>query len=153
MLSAKQIEDWKDLTVTEKDLLKQKRKDSLSTEFDSGNAAGRLFKRISNDTERAKLPDTILTHADAAQYLNTNVLAKIVDNDSINETHRRQIKQNVMDYHSNHPDAVQYRQDLAAYNALPPAQRPGQPPAQPDILKKMDKFEQWFDKNNAGQRY
>jgi hypothetical protein len=122
-LSAKQIEDWKDLTPTEKTQLKAKRKSDLETEFDLGTGAPALFTRIKNDEERSKLPDSILTHPAAAIHLNTNVLAKIIDNGGINEDHRKTIRENVLNHHQV-MNTGKYQTYLA-----------------------------WFENNNLGQRY
>jgi len=122
-LSAKQIDDWKDLTPTEKTQIKTERKNQLETEFGvNGANAAALFTRIKSDEERSKLPDSILKDAAAAQYLNTNVLTKIVDNNGISDMDRQTIKAAV----------------LAQY-----------PVGHTDRKKYVD----FFGKNNAGQRY
>jgi hypothetical protein len=124
-VSAKQIEDWKDLTPTEKDLLKGERKKALIQDFQSG--AGRFFKRIENDSERAKLPKEILTDANTVSYLNTNVLSKIVDNESITETERNLIKQNIL---SSFPQGANTRNNA-----------------------QFKKYSEFFGKNQAGMKY
>ena len=124
ILSAKQIEDWKDLTPSEKTELKAKRKSALISEFGiDGVNAEKLFKRISSDEERSKLPDVILKDIASAEYLNTNVLSKIVDNPGITADDRKIIKEKILEY----------------YGLF--------------STEKTAKFKEWFDKNNAGVRY
>ncbi len=125
-LTAKQIEDWKDLTRTERDKIKKERKSQLETEFNGGAGAADLFKRIRSDEEKSKLPDSILKDPHAAPYLNTNVLAKIVDNNGITDADRATIKANVMG---------PFGTGRGAANSV------------------HRKFADFFDKNNAGQRY
>ena len=57
-LSAKQIDDWKDLTPTEKNQLKAERKTQLIDEFKQDSE--KFFERVNNDEERSKLPATYL---------------------------------------------------------------------------------------------
>ncbi len=105
-LTSKQIHDMKNLTPSEKSVLKNARNTSLITEFAPAGvstpaSATRLFGRIRNDSERANLPVQILTDVKAAQHLNANVLTKILDNDSIDDTARANIKRNVQMIHGN----------------------------------------------------
>lgn len=131
-LSAKQIEDWKDLTPSEKNQIKDARKAQLKNEFGfdqasqtvTGAHAAALFKRINTDDERSKLSVDILGHVKSAEYLNTNVLTKIVDNPGITDTDRTAIKTIVMNYH----------------NAA-------------GVPADIKKYKEFFTKNNAGQRY
>ena len=135
-LSAKQIEDWKDLTTTEKTQLKNARKDQLWAEFSTPGPTGvpgpkRLFDRIKNDEERSKLPDEILKNALSAEFLNTNVLTKIVDNPGISDADRATIKGHVM----------------AKYPPIAPGV------VDPTGRANHKKYTDFFSKNNAGQRY
>ncbi len=126
-LTSKQIDDWKDLTTTEKGELKAQRKAGLIKTFKSEDGAKKIFERFTSDTERSKLPDSILNDKKSINYLNKNVLTKIVDNDGITDETRSQIKSKILEY---------YGVD--------------------EVTKDRTKFEgfmEWFDKNNAGQRY
>ncbi|MCR4285689.1 MAG: type IV secretion system protein [Candidatus Kaiserbacteria bacterium] len=105
-ISAKQIDDMKGLTPTAKKTLKDARNNALIKEFKPAGvstpaSATSLFNRITNDTERSKLPPEILTDTKAAQHLNANVLTKILDNDSIDSVKRNTIKTNVQMIHGN----------------------------------------------------
>ena len=98
-LTAKQIEDWKELTPTQKERLKSKRKNDLEGIFKSDpiNGPKEIFeKRVTNDTERSKLSKDILTHPQSAQYMNKNVLTKILDNNKIDAASRADIKKYVL---------------------------------------------------------
>lgn len=95
-LTAKQIDDMKSLTPTAKKTLKDARKAALIAEFNGGAGASSLFNRITNDVERSKLPPEILTVYEAAPHLNTNVLSKIIENDTLTATERTAVKQNVL---------------------------------------------------------
>jgi hypothetical protein len=95
LLSAKQIDDWKDLTPSQKRHLKKKRNDELITIFNGPRGADTVFNQFKKDTERSKLPKDILTNPDSVQYLNKNVLTKIVDEDGIEDTDRTLIRQNI----------------------------------------------------------
>ncbi|MFT7507136.1 MAG: hypothetical protein ACI92I_000275 [Acidimicrobiales bacterium] len=123
-LTSKQIEDWKDLTPTQKRYLKKKRADDLVAVFNghSGGSPSAIFNQFKNDTERSKLPKDILTNSNSVQYLNKNILTKIVDDDGIEDTDRRLIRQNIE-------------------GAFPAGTTQG------------DEWRKWFSKNNAGQRY
>lgn len=94
-LSMKQIDDMKDLTPTAKSSLKDARKSLLLAEFNAGAGAGSIFRRISNETEQAKLPRDILKDSASAPYLTQGVLTKMLDNDSVLPTDRITIRQNV----------------------------------------------------------
>lgn len=121
-LSDKQISDWKDLTPSEKAELKGARKEQLVKKYKESGGSSVIFKRFENDTERSKLPKEILTDAGATLYMNKNVLSKMVDNDTLGESDRATIKNNI----------------LTRYPAGSP---------------EGNKWREWFDKNNAGQRF
>ncbi|QQR64715.1 type IV secretion system protein [Candidatus Kaiserbacteria bacterium] len=96
-LSTKQVDDMS-LTPTAKTRLKDARKAALIAEFNTGGAgagAGDLFKRITSETERAKLPGEILKDSGAAPYLTQQVLTKMLDNESVLASDRAAIKTNV----------------------------------------------------------
>lgn len=100
-LSTKQIDDMSSLTTTSKKTLKDAREKGILDTFRSGGAVGtvaganEIFSRFTNDSERAKLPAKILTDRAAIPHLNTKVLAKIIDNDSITQADRNVIKGNL----------------------------------------------------------
>lgn len=145
-LSSKQIDDWKDLTPSEKQQLKSSRKEGLKNEFNAHVNTGtteKFFKRIGNDTEISKLPVDILSSPDAAKHLNKNILSKMVDNIE-NTDDRQKIKTAILDHYRNDTEIqaydrayTQYQSDLRAhqqlnndyqarsvtYSALTPAQR------------------------------
>ncbi len=104
-LTAKQIEDWKDLTPTEKTQLKAARKTALETAFGGidpatgGTNAANFLKGIRSAEERSKLPDSILLHPLTAPHLDTNTLTKIVDNPGLGPTELADIKAKVMGAH------------------------------------------------------
>jgi hypothetical protein len=101
MLSGKQIDDMS-LGDTGKTRLRDARKSALIAEFNKGGAgagAGDLFKRITSETERAKLPVEILREYASAEYLTQGVLTKMLDNDSILTTDRTNIRIKVETYH------------------------------------------------------
>jgi len=120
LLTSKQIEEWKDLTPSQKRQLKKKRDADLFTLFTSH--PDHLFNQIKSDTERSKLSKEILTHSNATQYLNKNILTKIVDNDGIEDGDRRSIRTKIENLHA-------------------------------AGTREGDSWRDWFDKNNAGQRY
>ena len=95
ILSAKQIEDWKDLTSSQERHLKKKRNDDLVAAFNEPRGADTIFNQFKKDTERSKLPKDILTSPNSVKYLNKNVLTKIVDNDGIEDTDRTTIRRNI----------------------------------------------------------
>jgi hypothetical protein len=161
MLSAKQIEDWKDLTPSEKGQIKAARKKQIGDEFKTD--PDKLFKRISSDEERSKLSDDILTDEKAAPHLNNNVLTKIVDNNGITQAQRSLIKGNVIKHHytpevqNYESESEKYRRASATYNAMDSetkktTQAPT-PPDKPASVGKYEKVLEYFEKNNAGQRY
>lgn len=121
-MTSKQIEDWKDLTPTEKSQIKKARKTQLEARFLEAGGASTVFNRFKSDTERSKLPTEILTSGAATLYLNKNVLTKIVDNDGISDDDRTVIR-----------EKIEMR--------FPAGTAEG------------DKWQDWFSKNNAGQRY
>ena len=160
-LSARQIDDWKDLTPTEKNQLKGERKRQLDAEFKEN--PGKLFERITSDEERSKLPDSILTDEKAIPYLNTNVLTKIVDNNSITAGQRAEIKERVLNhYNTSEVKAYesahsQYEKDMREYRKLEPDVRrktdePTPPTKHKDVVN-YERINEWFEKNGAGQRY
>lgn len=99
-LSAKQIEDWKDLTPSEKQHIKKVRKDALTAEFNNGAGAKLLFERIANDVEISKLSvDEILANKDSVVHLNQNILSKIVENVD-DATERKKIKDTIVTHYT-----------------------------------------------------
>lgn len=160
-LSAKQVDDWKDLTPTEKNQLKAERKKQLENEFKAN--PDKLFERITSDEERSKLPDSILTDENAIPHLNTNVLTKIVDNNGITQKHRAEIKERVLEYHNTSEVKVyesaraRYEKEMRDYRKLDAdvqkKTNEPTPPAKPKEVVKYERINEWFEKNNAGQRY
>ncbi len=94
-LTSKQIEDWEDLTPTQKRSLKKKRSDDLISAFETPTGPKAIFTHFKNDTERSKLPKEILSNTDSVEYLNKNILTKLVDNDGIEDGDRRIIRKNI----------------------------------------------------------
>lgn len=122
-LTSKQIEDWKDLTPTQKDRLKQNRKEDLVNRYDGSYASRQqMFEQISTAAERAKLPKEILTRKETAEFIDTNVLAKILDNDSLSTADLTKIKENVRAYYGNLGNIDKYRK-LEKWFETPQGQR------------------------------
>jgi hypothetical protein len=96
LLSSKQIDDMS-LTPTAKARVKDKRTTELVKELkpaglSTPGSATALFGRITNDTERAKLPREILTDKHVARILTANVLNKILETDNLSQADRTIIK-------------------------------------------------------------
>jgi hypothetical protein len=105
-LTSKQIDDMS-LTPTAKSRLKAKRESDLVAEFSTMAGPITIFKRF-NDAEAAKLPRGILADPKAAPFINVNMLTKILDNDSIKESDRSDIKTNINTHHSRLPSAATF---------------------------------------------
>lgn len=104
LLTTKQLDDMGSLTPTAKARLSAKRNQDLIDAFTSaGVVSARATFENFKDNEAAKLPGKILTHADAAEHLNVNILNKILDNDSLTAAERTAIKTNVMNHHRGTP--------------------------------------------------
>ncbi len=121
-LSAKQIEDWKDLTPSEKANLKQAREAQLKETLATPAGAETIYNRFKSDIERSKLPKDILLSGASSLYLNKNVLTHIIDNPGMTGDDRAKIKELIkMRYPSDTPEGKEWNE--------------------------------WFNKNSAGQRF
>ncbi len=104
VLTSKQIDDMSSLTPTSKARLKEKRsRDLIDLYHSAGSASARAVFDNFKDVEAAKLPKEILVDPGAAEYLNVNILNKILDNDGLTAADRTTIKTNVQGYHAGRP--------------------------------------------------
>jgi hypothetical protein len=159
-LTAKQIDDWKDLTATEKSEIKKVRNAALESDFGGidpatgGTNAAAFIANIKNVEERSKLPVSILTHEKLAPHLDINTLTKMVDHPGLGAAELKAIKESVIRNHKNHPEVQQYISDVAQYNSLTATQRrQTTAPVKTDSVEKYEKIQDWFTKNGAGMRY
>ncbi len=113
-LTAKQIEEMKGLTPTEKSVLKKSRETALTAELkphggtSTPGSAQALLTRVGNDTEISKLPASILMDLEVAIKLGTNALSKIIDNDSITPAERAIIKTTILTSLRKTPEVVAF---------------------------------------------
>lgn len=82
-----------DYTETEKDTIRKKRESQLLALF---KTSSELPFKGKKDGEIAKLPEKILIDIDAARHLTTGSLKKMLDDDTVTEEVRSEIKKNLL---------------------------------------------------------
>jgi hypothetical protein len=108
-ITASKMDDLKTkLSPTEWAILNNERKEKLKAIFDDKPES--VFKTVDGkrkkDKDIAKLPGAILSDPDAAQYLNSNVLNAILNDDALNASDREKIIENIYALGKGHPVSV-----------------------------------------------